>query len=414
MEKWLWSHSRFLFLCSVSRFHSYHNSAVSVLRQNKGEEPFSAFLKKYFAANKKFGAKDRKQISHLCYCYFRLGKSLATLSIEEKILAGLFLCSVEPNELLAALKPEWNEQVKQPFESKYSILNNQFLLVDVFPWKDDLSETIDHEEFCHSFFIQPDLFLRLRPGKEELVKKKLEKAGISFVEKKPGCLALPNAAKIDMVIELNREAVVQDYSSQLTGKLLQPIIGNTRLPDGQEKSRISVWDCCAASGGKSIMAYDLNPGIELTVSDVRESILINLKKRFAGAGIKRYQSFAADLSADSPLTIHYSAFDLIICDAPCSGSGTWGRTPEQLFFFKEQKIQQYAALQKKIVANVIPSLKPGGHLLYITCSVFKKENEEVIDHICKNYPLQLKKMEVLKGYDIKADTMFAALLQKPL
>jgi 16S rRNA (cytosine967-C5)-methyltransferase len=52
-----------------------------------------------------------------------------------------------------------------------------------------------------------------------------------------------------------------------------------------------------------------------------------------------------------------SNFELIICDAPCTGSGTWSRTPEQLYFFDEKKIEQYALLQKKIVSTIIPRLK---------------------------------------------------------
>ena len=63
---------------------------------------------------------------------------------------------------------------------------------------------------------------------------------------------------------------------------------------------------------------------------------------------------------------------------------------------------------------MILALKPGGHLLYITCSVFKKENEENVSFIKENFHFDLIKMEVLKGYDKKADTLFAALLKKPL
>ena len=161
------------------------------------------------------------------------------------------------------------------------------------------------------------------------------------------------------------------------------------------------------------MAYDLNENIELTVSDVRESILSNLKKRFEKAGIKKYHSFTRDISS-SALTNRQIQFDLIIVDAPCTGSGTWGRTPEQLYYFDKKKIDDYATKQKQIVSNVIPHLKPGGHLLYITCSVFKKENEEVVDFIKEKFHLQLMKIELLKGYELKADTMFVALMQKPL
>jgi 16S rRNA (cytosine967-C5)-methyltransferase len=59
-------------------------------------------------------------------------------------------------------------------------------------------------------------------------------------------------------------------------------------------------------------------------------------------------------------------------------------------------------------------LEPGGYLLYITCSVFRKENEAIVDFIKEKFHLQLVKMELLKGYDKKADTLFAALLKKAL
>jgi 16S rRNA (cytosine967-C5)-methyltransferase len=406
----------------MSRYHSYLNSAKEILGKYTGEEPFAAFLKKYFAANKKFGSRDRKQVAHLCYCFFRLGKMSKGLSkgvlpdllekidlpLEEKTLLGLFLCSTEPDEILQQLKPEWNEKTHLSFEEKCSMINDQYSILNLFPWQKELSKEIDTEKFSNSFLIQPDLFLRIRPSFEKAVRIKLLSAGIAFEEINNSCLSFPNATKLDEIIELDKEAVVQDYSSQKIGDFLKLTINNYKLP-------IRIWDCCAASGGKSILAKDVLGEIDLTVSDVRENILANLRKRFEKAGIKKYRSFEVDLSnknAQHPIfNIKYS---IIIADLPCTGSGTWSRTPEQLYFFNEKKIDEYAALQKKIVSNVIQHLQPGGYLLYITCSVFKNENEEVVDFIKEQYNLTEIKMELLKGYAQKADSMFAALLQKPL
>lgn len=405
----------------MSRYHSYLNSAKQILQQYNGEEPFASFLKKYFSANKKFGSKDRKQVSHLCYCFFRLGKTASPQplsfgkGLEDEILTALFLCSSEPNEILSAWKPEWNEKIRLPLHKKLSLINYTFLIEEVFPWKGELSVDFDHEKFCESFFIQPDLFLRLRPGKEKAVRQKLERAGITFKILSDSCLALPNASKIEDIIILDEEAAVQDYNSQEIGKFIKYSIDNI-------KSKITLWDCCAASGGKSIMAYDINPGIELTVSDVRESILTNLKKRFAKAGIGKYKSFVMDLTLDSRLIAH--DYDIILADVPCTGSGTWSRTPEQLYFFDERNVGEYATLQRKIISNVIPHLKPGGTFIYITCSVFKQENEQNVEFIQKNFNLRLQQMELLKGYDNlsagplrseasktgKADSMFVAVL----
>jgi len=390
----------------LSRYYSYINSAKDILTIYNGDEPLSSFLKKYFSANKKFGSKDRKHISHLCYCYFRLGKMEMNMPIEEKILIGLFLCSDKPNEILAALKPEWNGNVGVPLSKKLLIINYSLLIQEVFPWKDQLSQGIDHEKFCESFFTQPNLFLRLRPGKEKLVSQKLQHAKIDFTMISETCLALPNASKVDDVIKLDSEAVIQDYSSQQTGGFISSAIASL------QRENPSVWDCCAGSGGKSIMMHDINQEIDLTVSDVRESILANLKKRFEEAGIKNYKSFIGDLSRNKSAIINLKS-KIIIADVPCTGSGTWSRTPEQLYFFDEREIEKFVTLQKKIVSNVLPHLQQDGIFIYITCSVFKKENEDVVTYIKENFHLQLKQMEVLKGYDKKADSMFVAVLSSP-
>lgn len=395
---------RIAFYFIMSRYISYLNSSREILSVYNGEEPFASFIKKYFSEHKKYGSKDRKQISHLCYCYFRLGKALPDLPVEERMLAGLFLCSSKSNELLQELNPEWNNSVELTVEQKFVLLNARTATSDIFPFIEELSKSIEAKEFILSHLEQPDLFLRLRPGKEISVRQKLQNAGIWFEQITNNCIALPNSSKVDGILELNKEAIVQDYSSQQVGEFFLFSVAARPL---------SVWDCCAASGGKSIMLFDFDPTIKLTVSDVRESILFNLKKRFNEAGIKGYHSFIIDLT--KPVSnVALQSFDVIVCDAPCSGSGTWGRTPEQLAYFDESRVDDYASLQKKIVSNTIPRVKPGGYFLYITCSVFKKENEDLVESIKKDFDLELVKMAVLKGYDKKADTMFAALLQRPL
>ena len=389
----------------MSRFHSYINSAVTILVRYKGDVPFNLLLKSFFSQHKKFGSRDRKQISHLCYSYFRLGHAALNIPVDERLLAGVFLCETHPNELLDALRPAWNELISLPAEEKARML--QFSLTEVFPWNEKLSSDVEHLQFCKSFLIQPDLYIRLRPGMEETVKAKLSSAGIQFNEVNHSCIALENSVQVDRVIELDREAVIQDYNSQRVGEFLQsPAINSNQAP-------LRVYDCCAASGGKSILAFDILKKIELTVSDIRESILINLKNRFERALIKNYRAFVRDLTiSNTKEHVIDEHFDLIIVDAPCSGSGTWSRTPEQLYYFNEKKIEYYSNLQKTIVENVIPHLKKGAHLLYITCSVFEKENEDVIRFLHTQHNLHVDMQELLKGDDKKADTLFAALLHK--
>ncbi|HEX5025542.1 MAG TPA: methyltransferase domain-containing protein [Agriterribacter sp.] len=399
----------------MSRFYSYLNTAVAIVRQYDGSQPLASFLKSFFAAHKKHGSKDRKQISHLCYCYYRTGKMFVGDGLPDddalrtRILSGLFLCPATGNDLLNRLKPEWTEKVHLSLDEKCKLLSVQFpgfeniSISNVFPWRDELSEGIDHDLFCVSFFTQPQLFIRLRPGYNEIVKKKLDGAGVKYQPIDEDCIAFDNATKLEGIVAVDKEAVVQDYSSRQVSEFLKSLVADGKL---------QVWDCCAASGGKSILAKDVLKKIDLTVSDIRKSILINLDKRFATAGIKNYTALVADLTNEQPpFGSGQLLFDLIICDVPCSGSGTWSRTPEQLFYWHPENIKRYVLLQAKIISNVIRYLKPGGHLLYITCSVFKKENEDVVSEASKKFDLQVLKMDSIRGYDKKADTMFAALLK---
>jgi 16S rRNA (cytosine967-C5)-methyltransferase len=378
----------------------YIETAGKIIAAYDGSIPLHHFLKQFFAADKKYGSKDRKAITHACYCFYRLGKAMGDLPVPGKIKAGIFLCSGEPGLWASAFDDAWIDHWNADLRRRISFLQPQLDTGDIFSLHDEISNTLDKDAFILSHLVQPDLHIRIRPGKEDKITKQLSAAAVPFEHCGGHCLALPNSSKIDKVISVNEDVVVQDLSSQRIAELLSSV--NDQL------STIKTWDCCAASGGKSMLAYDMFRNIDLTVSDVRASIIQNLKKRFAEAGIKHYRSFIADLSANHrPPTAN--PFDLIICDAPCSGSGTWGRTPEQLSFFQEDKINYYADLQKKITTNIIPSLAANGYLLYITCSVFKKENEEVVEYIKANTSVQLLRMEYLKGYDTKADTMFAAL-----
>ena len=386
------------------RFQSYFNTAILLICQYDGSVPLVHFLKQYFSQHKKHGSKDRKLITHLCYTYFRIGHALKEHATEDRLKVALFICSESVGEWQVLFTKEWIANWDTELQKRISFIQSVYLsfsVSTVFPGLDELSEGIDPDQFVISLFIQPDLFLRIRPGKEKIVLQKLLEEQIPFQQITETCLAFPNASKMDTVLDIDNEVVVQDYSSQRVAEFLSSVVSR--------ESSVSVWDCCAASGGKSLLAFDVFGNIELTVSDIRPSILQNLQKRFEQAGIKKYQSQIINLSNAKLQT---SNFKLILCDAPCSGSGTWSRTPEQLYFFTANKITEYAALQKKIVGNVISNLADGGYFLYITCSVFKKENEEVVAMIEKEFSLQLVKNELLKGYSLKADSMFAALFVK--
>ena len=98
----------------MSRFHSHVNTAKTIINLYKGEMPFSAFLKNYFGKEKKYGSRDRRTISSLCYNYFRIGFAAPDKSIDERLLIAVFLCASVQNEFLQAERPEWNEKISLP------------------------------------------------------------------------------------------------------------------------------------------------------------------------------------------------------------------------------------------------------------------------------------------------------------
>jgi 16S rRNA (cytosine967-C5)-methyltransferase len=386
----------------MSRFYSHVNTAKLILNSYKGEIPLSAFLKNFFSKEKKYGARDRRNISSLCYNYYRTGFALAQKDIEQRLLTSVFVCEGSSDEWLQNVKPQWNEKISVPLAEKIKIAKLD--TEKIFPFIEELSDGISVSAFNTSFLIQPDVFARIRPGKHSSVKKRLSDAAIPFNEVDHNSLAFANGTKLESVLDINKEIVIQDLNSQKVGELLL---------EGEYKKPTTVWDCCAASGGKSIMTYDLLSNTQLTVSDIRDSIIKNLRTRFKEAGIKDFRTFVADLTDSGSLqnAIKTTKFDLVICDAPCSGSGTWARTPEQVFFFKKEEILRYSNLQKSIAANSSLYVKKGGYFLYVTCSVFRKENEEVVDFIKRQTNFSLIEMRLLKGYEEKADTMFAALFR---
>lgn len=404
----------------VFRLNSYLKKAISIIEIYKGGEPLANHLKKTFSAEKKYGSRDRKSISALCYYYYRLGHAVKEMPVSERILLGIFLCEETPQEMLAILRPEWNEIIHLSREEKLRISGIAFLFSSIFPFGEELSSGIPQDKFSISHLIQPLLYLRLRKKARQLLMDRLEKTGWPYTLVDENCIALPNGTKTEELIKVDEEAVIQDYSSQqVFNYLKKKDVLESLKPfrkyylEFRHTQVIKAWDCCAASGGKSILLYDvLQRSLKPTVSDIRLPILLNLHQRFKKANLRFYDYFIGDLEKNVLPEMADAPFPIIVCDAPCTGSGTWSRTPEQLFFFKRDKIAEYATRQKKIVSNAIPYLASGGLFFYITCSVFKKENEEVAEFIQKQFGLKQVYSELLKGWDKKADSMFVAVFRK--
>lgn len=349
------------------------------------------------------GSSDRRMNSRYCYNFFRLGHGLENLKPLERLCVAEFLCETD-SLLIEDLKPEWGGRIAEDLSAKLVFIESLYgpFADQVFPSSVALSVGINRLSFISSHFIQPDLFIRVKRGHEASVEQALAVINLSFRKDDNQTLALPNGSKLQELQHVAGSFEVQDRSSQRS-------LDGLHVPVGQ-----SWWDCCAASGGKSLLLLDEYPVSELLVSDSRLSILRNLDARFEQAKVSLpYRKKILDLSQPIAHLMQNDAFDGIILDAPCTGSGTWGRTPEMLTQFNPSILTSFNTLQRDIARHVVPYLKSGGTLVYITCSVFLEENEAVADFIEKELGLIPLQQQVIAGYAQRADTMFVAQFKKP-
>jgi 16S rRNA (cytosine967-C5)-methyltransferase len=137
-----------------------------------------------------------------------------------------------------------------------------------------------------------------------------------------------------------------------------------------------IWDCCAAPGGKTQVLGARHPGAEVLATDVSPGRLKGMAERLGPDS--RVRTLVADASA---LPESEGNFDLILCDAPCSGTGTLGRNPEIRHRLKVSDLARQVERQRSLLASVAGRLKPGGRLVYSTCSLEPEENERVVEAV---------------------------------
>jgi len=394
----------------MNRFQHYIQTSLDILKGYQGGAPFHFALKGFFKQHHRYGSRDRKLISSLCYAFFRGAHALGGTINQENLLHAYFL-SEHPNEsLLDSILPGWGAPVTAPIPEKISWLRSQRAIAPIFPWPGLLSSGISCQSLALSLLHQPGFFARIRPRYLEQVLKLAATLKPPPGQPEPGCLHFRPGFNLQAFFDTDRELVVQDLQSQHSLDALHRY-GDILSPSG---TMPEIWDCCAASGGKSMLAYDLlGSKLILTVSDVRKQILHNLAARFEKAGINNYRSSVCDLENKSPNWPNES-FDCIICDAPCTGSGTWGRTPEQLYFFDPVTLPSFSRRQLSIARHALPKLRRGGLFIYITCSVFAAENEDVATSLTDMPELELLEQHYLPGYEKGADTLYTAVFRKKI
>lgn len=159
---------------------------------------------------------------------------------------------------------------------------------------------------------------------------------------------------------------VQDEASQLAVRLL-----------GAEPGE-RIWDACCAPGGKSThIAQLVDDRAELIATDISRSKLTLVQNNLKRLGINSVSTAVADLH--QPGTFPDGLFDRILLDAPCSGLGVIRRNPEAKWRIFSGDVTRLAAVQRTLLKNAADRLKPGGTLLYSTCSTSEAENELVVE-----------------------------------
>jgi 16S rRNA (cytosine967-C5)-methyltransferase len=384
---------------------------LNIIEEYKLDEPLARYLKKYFRQHPNMGSKDRSYASFFVYNYFRLGNALKDMHSIERLIVGSFLSSDKSNPILKYCLDNFSDlrehDLHLPLKKKEALVREMaptFRVEDIVPYAELLSPYIDYTQYAESYFHRPQLWIRVRRNKKHLLESELNHHGIAYKKngQNPYAFSFNNSTSLTNLPSFEKgDFEIQDWASQQTMKYI-PVKENDYW-----------WDACAGSGGKSLMLFDAEPSVKILATDSRDSIIENLKERFSKVGLTNYTAAVLDLTKDiSNPGIDLNNLSGIIADVPCSGSGTWARTPEWLSMFDSKLLRYYQSLQRKIIENLVAFLPSGKPLVYITCSVFESENEENVKSFTKELPLELEESAYLNGIAHGADTMYVARLIK--
>jgi 16S rRNA (cytosine967-C5)-methyltransferase len=378
---------------------------AKILDSYDGSLPLALFLKQYFRQFPVLGSRDRRILSALTYSHYRAGKAIENLEDDRlQIAAELILCEqdgLEYQRMLEGIQPaafgaSLIERIQHVEKLGAKVNTDKLISFDL-----PLSIGLTREAWISRFFSRTAVFIKPEKGFDKEVLKRLEKASISYEAGNQGEIKLKQGVNLEAVLE-PKSFRVQDWASQQIAQYLS------------NESPSFIWDVCAGAGGKSLILSEQFPKSKLLVSDVRPSILRNLEERFKLHRRNLPQMMEIDLTQlpEDVDPLEGKKADLIVCDVPCTGSGTWGRTPEQAWFFKPESINEFSEKQRNIVLRAADFLTDDGTLFYITCSVFASENEDNTKKICESGRLKIIQQTIINGFDNQADCLFVAILKK--
>lgn len=363
-------------------------AAIEILEQVSsslsGDGPSAdVLIRKYFRTRRYAGSKDRRSVTGMVYQVIRDWGFLceaAAGDIRKMMLLTLGDAAHFTGQDHAPSLATDNEKKflagsheKQP----HHLLNYPLWL------KDRLQQrfTENFEAELESLNGRAQFELRVNLGKTTLAKVEdfLKSEAVQYEKGKwvDTALILADNPRIDSWdIYKNGQVEIQDEAAQLAVEICD-------IKPGQQ-----VMDLCAGAGGKTLAAaaHMENKG-QIYAFDNNFNRLKDLKPRAKRADARILQSHHVDTAGgkrQNILSEHMGRMDRVIVDVPCSGSGVWRRNPELKWRLDEDKLLQYSRIQKNLLAEAWGFVKPGGRMIYMTCSLFDDENEKQVSEFLAN------------------------------
>lgn len=316
-------------------------------------------------AHPKWGARDRAFVAETVYEVVRWQRRLAFLagSGEPAVLAGLHW------QMRGFERPEWAAWLVVSAENlaaRQAQLEHEPRAV-----RESVSDDLDAlglaglgavwEVELRALNAPAPVFLRINPLRTSVEKVIAELAaeGLTAVPVAGAPLALRLERPLPPRLRQTGRYEIQDAASQQVAVFCQVKPGDL------------IVDACAGHGGKSLHLAALQAG-ELWALDIHDARLKVLRERAARAGVKRLRTAVIEARILESLR---GRADCVLVDAPCSGSGTLRRQADLKYRITAESVAEKAALQRELLARFAPLVKPGGALVYATCSIFPEENE---------------------------------------
>lgn len=223
---------------------------------------------------------------------------------------------------------------------------------------------------------RPPMWLRVNQSKKSVAEylTLLAEQEIEIVQVAPVSQAILLTSPIDVqkLPGFNDGWVsIQDGAAQMAAPLLQAQAGD------------NVLDCCAAPGGKTCHILELTPDIaSMTAIDIEAQRLVRVEENLTRLGLQA-KVIAAD-AANTEQWFDGQQFDRILLDAPCSGTGVIRKNPDIKWLRRASDIDSLVVLQQQILKSIWALLKPGGTMIYATCSILPEENTAQVKHFVES------------------------------